>query len=157
MRYVQCKLNEDLSVHGIDLHSLLKIKIGNGENTRFWIDKWVGDTQLSIDFPRLFRLETQPLCRVCDRYPFSINPPASFVYDVPILAEGVLVNQPTHAIPSRPISDCGPPIPDNGRYDPPGLWFRWAWNRDLRSADYDELIQLQSLLCNLQVTSDQDK
>ncbi|GKD14196.1 hypothetical protein Tco_1198603, partial [Tanacetum coccineum] len=51
-----------------------------------------------------------------------------------VLAEGVLVNQPTHAIPSRPISDCGPRIPDNGRYDPPGLRFRWAWNRDLRSA-----------------------
>ncbi|GJZ36016.1 putative RNA-directed DNA polymerase [Tanacetum coccineum] len=155
--YRIAKLNEDLSVHGIDLHSLFKIKIGNGENTRFWIDKWVGDAQLSIDFPRLFRLETQPLCRVCDRYPFSINPPTSFVSDVPVLAEGVLVNQPTHAILSRPISDCGPPIPDNGRYDPPRLRFRWAWNRDLRSADYDELIQLQSLLCNLQVTSDQDK
>ncbi|GJW73546.1 putative RNA-directed DNA polymerase, eukaryota, reverse transcriptase zinc-binding domain protein [Tanacetum coccineum] len=69
--YRIAKLNEDLSVHGIDLHYLFKIKIGNRENTRFWIDKWVGDSQLSIDFPRLFRLETQPLCRVCDRYPFS--------------------------------------------------------------------------------------
>ncbi|GKA96791.1 RNA-directed DNA polymerase, eukaryota, reverse transcriptase zinc-binding domain protein, partial [Tanacetum coccineum] len=41
-------------------------------------------------------------------------------------------NQPTHVIPNRPISDCGLLIPDNGRYDPPGLRFRWAWNRDLR-------------------------
>ncbi|GJW77033.1 gypsy type transposase [Tanacetum coccineum] len=105
----------------------------------------------------ILSVKTQPLWRVCDRYPFLINPPVSFVSDVLVLVEGMLVNQPIHSIPSRPISDCGPPIPDNGRYDPPRLRFRWAWNRDLRSVDYDELIQLQSLLCNLQVTSDQDK
>ncbi|GJY20173.1 hypothetical protein Tco_0392739 [Tanacetum coccineum] len=32
--YQIAKLNVDLGVHGIDLHSLLKIKVGNGESTR---------------------------------------------------------------------------------------------------------------------------
>ncbi|GJV90076.1 hypothetical protein Tco_1534014, partial [Tanacetum coccineum] len=54
-------------------------------------------------------------------------------------ADGLLVNQPTHAFPSRPILDCGPPLPNNWQYDPPGLRLRWAWSRDLRSADSNEL------------------
>ncbi|KAG2610150.1 hypothetical protein PVAP13_4KG200833, partial [Panicum virgatum] len=28
--------------------------IGNGENTRFWIDTWLGDVPLKLEFPRLF-------------------------------------------------------------------------------------------------------
>ena len=132
-------LGDHLRVHDIDLHSLFKVKIGNGENTRFWIDKWVGDTPLSTVFPRLFRLETWPLCRVCDRSPVSNSSPASVLTSVP--ADGLIVSEPT--IPSQ--------------YDPPGLRFRWAWSRDLRTSDSNELIELQSLLCNLQVTSDQDK
>jgi hypothetical protein len=31
-------------------------KIGNGVNTRFWKDKWLGDIPLSILFPRLYSL-----------------------------------------------------------------------------------------------------
>nr|GEY09908.1 RNA-directed DNA polymerase, eukaryota, reverse transcriptase zinc-binding domain protein [Tanacetum cinerariifolium] len=124
--YRIAKLNEDLSVHNIDLHFLFKIKIGNGENTRFFIDKCIGDTPLSILFSRLSRLETQPLCHVCDRSPFSINPPPLFVSSVLVPADSLLVNQPTHAFPSKTISDCGPPLPNNGQYDPSRLMFRWA-------------------------------
>ncbi|GJX53590.1 RNA-directed DNA polymerase, eukaryota, reverse transcriptase zinc-binding domain protein [Tanacetum coccineum] len=149
------KLKEDLSVHGIDLHSLYKIKIGNGENTRFWIDKWVGDTPLSIVFPRLFRLETQTLCGVCDRSSLLNTFSALFLFPVPAAATNGL--QSTHAFPSGRICDYGSAIPNIGEYDPPRLRFRWAWSRDLRSTDRDELIELQSLLCNFQFTSDQDK
>ncbi|PWA57717.1 FAR1 DNA binding domain-containing protein [Artemisia annua] len=42
------------------------VKIGNGRSTRFWSDTWVGNSPLSDNFPRLFRIETNPDCRVCD-------------------------------------------------------------------------------------------
>ncbi|GKE07560.1 RNA-directed DNA polymerase, eukaryota, reverse transcriptase zinc-binding domain protein [Tanacetum coccineum] len=71
--YQIAKLNVDLGVHGIDLHSLLKIKVGNGESTRFWIDKWVGNSPLCSSFPRLFRLDSNPLCRVCERSPSIVS------------------------------------------------------------------------------------
>ncbi|GJS11485.1 RNA-directed DNA polymerase, eukaryota, reverse transcriptase zinc-binding domain protein [Tanacetum coccineum] len=36
----------------------VKQKVGNGYNTRFWLDKWVGENvALCENFPRLFRLE----------------------------------------------------------------------------------------------------
>ncbi|GJT93612.1 putative RNA-directed DNA polymerase, eukaryota, reverse transcriptase zinc-binding domain protein [Tanacetum coccineum] len=73
--YQIAKLNVDLGVHGIDLHSLLKIKVGNGESTRFWIDKWVGNSPLCSSFPRLFRLDSNPLCRVCERSPSIVSSP----------------------------------------------------------------------------------
>ncbi|MCH99327.1 ribonuclease H protein, partial [Trifolium medium] len=34
-------------------------KLGNGEQTSFWKDKWVGDTTLKDRFPRLFSISTQ--------------------------------------------------------------------------------------------------
>ncbi|GKE06993.1 putative RNA-directed DNA polymerase, eukaryota, reverse transcriptase zinc-binding domain protein [Tanacetum coccineum] len=45
----------------------LVIKVGNGESTRFWIDKWVGNSPLCSSFPRLLCLDSNPLCRVCER------------------------------------------------------------------------------------------
>jgi hypothetical protein len=33
--------------------------LGNGRNTRFWMDKWVGDSLLCESFPRLFSISTQ--------------------------------------------------------------------------------------------------
>nr|GEX82497.1 cysteine-rich receptor-like protein kinase [Tanacetum cinerariifolium] len=62
--------------------------------------------------------------------------------------------QSTHAFPSRSICDYGYAISNIREFDPPGLRFRWAWSRDLCSADRDEPIKLQSLLCNFQVTFD---
>ncbi|KAL4568685.1 hypothetical protein LXL04_024300 [Taraxacum kok-saghyz] len=43
-------------------------KIGNGEDTRFWEDCWLGDKPLSLRFPRLFVLEGNGLCMVADRW-----------------------------------------------------------------------------------------
>jgi hypothetical protein len=34
-------------------------KVGNGENTNFWCDKWIGDLPLCEIFPRLFSLSSQ--------------------------------------------------------------------------------------------------
>ncbi|GJU97812.1 hypothetical protein Tco_1327083 [Tanacetum coccineum] len=49
-----------LTHKGIDLIALVKRKLGNGENTLFWEDIWLGDSSLKTKFPRLFALE---LCK----------------------------------------------------------------------------------------------
>ncbi|GJS59377.1 RNA-directed DNA polymerase, eukaryota [Tanacetum coccineum] len=46
-----------LSSKGINLHSLVKKNVGNGENTSFWYDIWLADFPLKHIYPRLFALE----------------------------------------------------------------------------------------------------
>ena len=70
--YHIAKLKDDLQDYGIDLPSLFKKKIGNGESTSFWLDKWLGGPPLFDIFSRLFRLEVIKDCRVCDRCPSII-------------------------------------------------------------------------------------
>nr|GEV54230.1 RNA-directed DNA polymerase, eukaryota [Tanacetum cinerariifolium] len=41
-----------LSIKGIDLLSLIKKKVGNGETTSFWDDVWLGDSPLKHTYPR---------------------------------------------------------------------------------------------------------
>ncbi|GJX96249.1 RNA-directed DNA polymerase, eukaryota, partial [Tanacetum coccineum] len=48
----------NLSNMCIDLISLVKKKVDNGESTSFWNDLWLGDSSLNKMFPRLFSLET---------------------------------------------------------------------------------------------------
>ncbi|KAL4589726.1 hypothetical protein LXL04_002635 [Taraxacum kok-saghyz] len=42
-------------------------RVGNGENTHFLEDCWVGDEPLANRFPRLFALEADRGCLVADR------------------------------------------------------------------------------------------
>ncbi|GJR14799.1 RNA-directed DNA polymerase, eukaryota [Tanacetum coccineum] len=46
-----------LSNKGIDLLSLVKKKIGNGEATSFWNNVWLGDSPLKQAYPRLYLIE----------------------------------------------------------------------------------------------------
>ncbi|GJW89035.1 RNA-directed DNA polymerase, eukaryota, reverse transcriptase zinc-binding domain protein [Tanacetum coccineum] len=48
-----------LKAKGIDCVSYIKRKLGNGENTSFWEDIWLGDSALKSTHPRLFALETR--------------------------------------------------------------------------------------------------
>ncbi|KAJ9555396.1 hypothetical protein OSB04_010010 [Centaurea solstitialis] len=41
--------------------------VGEGRDTRFWKDCWLGDKPLEVDFPRLSRLESNPGVRIWDR------------------------------------------------------------------------------------------
>ncbi|GJX92676.1 RNA-directed DNA polymerase, eukaryota [Tanacetum coccineum] len=43
-------------------------RIGNGSNTRFWTDIWVGTLSLKDRFPRVFTLEMIKDCMVSDRW-----------------------------------------------------------------------------------------
>ena len=97
------KLKEDLCKVGIDLPMVFKKKIGNGCDTRFWSDNWLGGPPLKVDFPRLFRLDSNPHCLVCDRSP-TFHPLAS--------------TQVVHAHAT-----------DIGRSPHTSLEFHWAWLR----------------------------
>nr|GEU54289.1 RNA-directed DNA polymerase, eukaryota [Tanacetum cinerariifolium] len=46
-----------LSSKGFDFFSHCKIRIGNGLNTRFWLDNWISNMHLYVRYPRLFALE----------------------------------------------------------------------------------------------------
>ncbi|GJV53019.1 hypothetical protein Tco_1448760 [Tanacetum coccineum] len=46
-----------LANKGIDLRSLVKKKVGNGELTSFWDDIWLADSPLKVLYPRLHYLD----------------------------------------------------------------------------------------------------
>ncbi|GJX99131.1 RNA-directed DNA polymerase, eukaryota [Tanacetum coccineum] len=46
-----------LSAKGFDFFSHCKKKVGNGRNSRFWLDTWLLDKPFRVRFPRLFILE----------------------------------------------------------------------------------------------------
>nr|GEV78219.1 RNA-directed DNA polymerase, eukaryota [Tanacetum cinerariifolium] len=46
-----------LSAKGFDFVSHCKKRVGNGHNTRFWLDTWILDMPLSVQSPRMFALE----------------------------------------------------------------------------------------------------
>ncbi|GJU32774.1 RNA-directed DNA polymerase, eukaryota [Tanacetum coccineum] len=68
-------LNEvkSLKAHGVDLISHCKIRVGNGMNTSFWNDCWIGDSMLKHLFPRLFALETIKDISVADKFRVPIT------------------------------------------------------------------------------------
>ncbi|KAJ0479839.1 putative RNA-directed DNA polymerase [Helianthus annuus] len=56
-----------VKINGKGLNHLIKGKVGNGVDIRFWIDTWVGDLPFWERWPRLFGLEMFKLCRVSER------------------------------------------------------------------------------------------
>ncbi|GJS93676.1 hypothetical protein Tco_0800644 [Tanacetum coccineum] len=54
----------NLGQKGIDFMSLISIKLGNGEKTRFLEDKWCADGILKTKYPRLYALESCKLISV---------------------------------------------------------------------------------------------
>ncbi|KAL8547686.1 hypothetical protein ACS0TY_007127 [Phlomoides rotata] len=42
--------------------------VGNGIDTKFWLDKWIGGECLKNIFPRPFAIDTNPLCSVADKF-----------------------------------------------------------------------------------------
>ncbi|GJT91338.1 hypothetical protein Tco_1080183 [Tanacetum coccineum] len=46
-----------LQGRGINVADYIRLKLGNGENTRFWVDKWYEDGVIKELFPRMFALE----------------------------------------------------------------------------------------------------
>ncbi|GJV02712.1 putative reverse transcriptase domain-containing protein [Tanacetum coccineum] len=63
-----------LKEQGVDIFSHCKIRIGNGQSTCFWKDRWIDDHSLLGKFPRLYALETNKDISVADK----LHPSLSF-------------------------------------------------------------------------------
>ncbi|GKE06671.1 RNA-directed DNA polymerase, eukaryota, partial [Tanacetum coccineum] len=48
---------QSLALKGFDFFSHIKIRVGNGHNTRFWRDSWLVDSPLCTQFPCMYALE----------------------------------------------------------------------------------------------------
>ncbi|GJZ48022.1 RNA-directed DNA polymerase, eukaryota [Tanacetum coccineum] len=70
----------NLKSHGFDFWSHCRKRIGNGTNTRFWLDCWIGNKPLHLVCPRLFMLELDKDISVADK----MNGPRSFTFRRPI-------------------------------------------------------------------------
>nr|GEV84020.1 RNA-directed DNA polymerase, eukaryota, reverse transcriptase zinc-binding domain protein [Tanacetum cinerariifolium] len=52
---------------GIDLLKYIKIQVGNGLNTKFWEDVWMGNKNFKTSFPRIYALESDKNLTVADK------------------------------------------------------------------------------------------
>jgi hypothetical protein len=48
--------------------TLTLVKLGNGQNTSFWLDSWLRNKPLSIQYPALFSHVQNPNITVADAY-----------------------------------------------------------------------------------------
>ncbi|XP_071700087.1 uncharacterized protein [Rutidosis leptorrhynchoides] len=48
-------------------YNVLRVKVRNGRDVRFWLDNWKGDGTLASKFGRLFHLETNTDCYLADK------------------------------------------------------------------------------------------
>lgn len=55
---------KQLNDKNIDLHYLYMKKVGDGKDTWFWDDNWIGDGTLEDWFNRIFRLDREDQVRV---------------------------------------------------------------------------------------------
>nr|GFB81575.1 RNA-directed DNA polymerase, eukaryota, reverse transcriptase zinc-binding domain protein [Tanacetum cinerariifolium] len=58
---------KSIKLKGVDLLSLCRRKLGNGETVSFWDDCWCGDQSLKSKFPRIYSLDNDKGCNVANR------------------------------------------------------------------------------------------
>nr|GEU58955.1 RNA-directed DNA polymerase, eukaryota, reverse transcriptase zinc-binding domain protein [Tanacetum cinerariifolium] len=137
------KLKDDLCEVGINLPSIFKRKLENGQPTSFWHANWLGGFPLCESFPCLYRLDSNPDCLVIERSPTVRDNPLN----TPTFVVSNAANATAHIRESGLV----------GRESPPRLSFHWAWQRNLRSApELDELKNLVSLISQLSLSKEDD-
>ncbi|GJT30670.1 RNA-directed DNA polymerase, eukaryota [Tanacetum coccineum] len=67
------KASKDLDSKNVSLDGLVKKRIGDGMNMKFWEDVWIGECKLKEKFPRIFRLDTETNAMVNDRIVLSLD------------------------------------------------------------------------------------
>ncbi|GKA66550.1 hypothetical protein Tco_0766358 [Tanacetum coccineum] len=151
--YNIAKLRDDLQLHGIDLPSLFKIKIGNGEIAKFWLDKWLGGPSLSETFPRYNRLEVSKDFRVVNRSPRFT--PFPIVVPIPVILEsghtaGVKPNLSNENSPTNPSPNVIGPSSTYRLY-----FFCWRMSPHYEK-EIQELEALNNLVSQLQLSNSRD-
>ncbi|PWA91466.1 3-oxoacyl-[acyl-carrier-protein] synthase 3 [Artemisia annua] len=104
--------SQHLSCANISLDAIFIRQVGDGSLFSFWLDKWIGATNLKTMFPRLFSLELHKLCTIRDicssnngsqQFNFKWRRPirdgseaAQFNGLLELLSEFVIVDTPDH-------------------------------------------------------------
>ena len=57
----------NLKVDGLGVTNMIRGKVGNGRDIRFWIDPWICQEALKNRFPNLFALDKYKCCKVAER------------------------------------------------------------------------------------------
>lgn len=60
-----------LKAKGVDLMDFCKLVTGNGNISKFWLDKWYGDVCFKEKFPRIYNLETNKGATVAYKFQSS--------------------------------------------------------------------------------------
>ncbi|KAF5805028.1 putative reverse transcriptase zinc-binding domain-containing protein [Helianthus annuus] len=71
----------NLNQVGIDLSSAIRCKVGCGLKVAFWLDLWIGNQPLYINFSLLFALEKVKNCNVADRVSWEFNSVKKLTWD----------------------------------------------------------------------------
>ena len=58
----------DLKKHGLEFEDIFKVHIKLGENSLFWLDRWIGTVPLKVKYPSLYELESRKNCLVANRF-----------------------------------------------------------------------------------------
>ena len=96
-------------------------------------------------FPRLYRLESNPNCMVCERNIIASHHPL------------VSTTGPATSSPIICTRMGQAPIPNSFQPIQVGLSFNWAWRRrPYTLAERDELMILNNLIANLHLNVDED-
>lgn len=51
------RVKDDMLKEGININEIFKKLVGEGYNTLFWQDSWLGNDTLKVLFPDLYKLE----------------------------------------------------------------------------------------------------
>ncbi|GKC56095.1 RNA-directed DNA polymerase, eukaryota, reverse transcriptase zinc-binding domain protein, partial [Tanacetum coccineum] len=132
---VICSLHGPMGGLVEDSGSVIATIVGNGHNTIFWHDKWLGGSPLHVTYLRLYRLDLNPHCSVSNR---NTSVPRVSSSEV---SQSSLVRGPYFGRRSRPT---GPII-------------NWSWSRPIRSGhESSERAELMSLLTHFNLSDEQD-
>ncbi|GKC44506.1 putative RNA-directed DNA polymerase [Tanacetum coccineum] len=67
------KVGNDIEKTQVPFIGSFRKKVGDGCNTLFWLNQWLGDFKLSVRFPRLFALESNKQVSVSGRGSWGID------------------------------------------------------------------------------------
>lgn len=61
------RIGKDLDKVGLEFSASFGIILGNGSETKFWMDRWLGNVELGKSFKRLYHLESNNESKVSER------------------------------------------------------------------------------------------